>query len=495
MNQEHLEIEDWISSDTVLTRETFFVYAQQTRRLQSTDQILFLKKVVNEISKGHISLAIEDLCKIKTFSLETYQEFGEPANVDYTLDLIIHILNFVSSKGKFPKETKEIYDLVKSIADYICNYLQDNVEYLSKINLLFDNCPGRTAIVWKSPSDFYIHLRGNDYKVYDMYQGYSIKNQDKHGNGILVLHFQRGIYTKGEICLLEVLERRTNKSSDDWIKYGNSIEYQDKKFSFSWRRNEDKFLIVPEKAPVGSCEGRKSDKPCELSSKEFWWCYGRKCMKANQIDHEVNEWANYTLRDFLKILNLSFNEAGYYIFVSEINRLNRLLERIRCTECSKVLRPAKQSNFGFYRVSHFHCVNDDCKSKGKEVYLTHCLNSKCTNVIDDRVAQRCSNGFIICDKCGSCCSNDQFSRRIESLRTIGGSLPQKLSNMLAERKGHWEKAECYCYKCQKEMVEKNGSYNCKDCSVSYDRNNVYVKSFRDYKNVLKQKLKGEQNSK
>ncbi|GAB3903266.1 hypothetical protein GCM10028803_31400 [Larkinella knui] len=489
MDKEHLKLEDWLSSDKVLTKEAFFVYTQQTRRLQPNDQILFLKKVISQIAKGYISLKIEDLCKINTFSLEAYQEFGEPVNIDYTLDLIIHILEFVAFKGKFPRETKEIFDLVKSIADFICNYLQDNVDYLSKIDLLFDDCPGRTAIVRKSTNDFYIHLRGNDYKVYDIYQGYSIKNQDKDGNGTLVLHFQKGIYAKGNICLLEVLERRINTYTDDTIKYGNNIEYQGRKFPFSWRRNESNFLIVPEKAPVTSCEGRKSDKSCELSSKEFWWCYGRKCFKANQVDHEVNDWNNYTLRDFLKILSLSYNDSGYYIFISEINRLNRLLERIRCTDCSKVLRPAKLSNFGFYRVSYFYCLNNDCSSKGKEVYLTHCLNSKCTNVIDNRVAKRCLNGFIICDKCGSCCSNDQFLKRSESLKILGRPLPQKLSTMLTEQKGHWEKAECYCYKCQKEMIEKNGSYNCKECSVTYDRTTVYVKFYRDYKKVFGQKFK------
>lgn len=487
MTQEHLEIQKWIYSEIPLTKAIFEIYKLQTRDLTSSDQLLFFKKVINEIARGHITLTISEISQIKTFNLENFQEFNEPKSLDYTLDLIIHTLEFVSINGKFPEDVKEVFNLVKNIADFICNYLQNNIDYLTKINLLFDDCIGRTAIVKKSTNDYYIKLRGSNYKVYDMYQGYSIKNQDKSGNGTLVQHFQKGIYAKGIVCLLEVIERKPNKDSDDYKKYGKNIEFNEQKFPFDWKKDANNFLIVPDKLPVKSCEGRKSEKPCELSSNNFWWCYGRKCLKANQNDHGISEWKNYTLRDFLKILGLSYNDAGYYIFVSEINRLNRLLERIKCNECSKILRPSKQSNFGFYRVSNFHCKNDACQSKDKEVYLTHCLNSKCTNVIDDRVAKRCPNGFIICDKCGSCCSNEQFSRRIESLKANGQTLSQKLTSMLSEQKGHWEKAECYCYKCQNEMIAKGGTFSCKSCSISYDRNEVYIKFFKGYKNIMLQK--------
>lgn len=477
-------IRNWIESNEILTLEKFDNFKTLTRGISPDLQLLFLKKVFSEIDKGTIKITIQSLLEIKAYSFKAYVEFGKPKEIDYTLDLILHTIEFIYNKGQFPSNYKETYELVKSIADFITSYLNDEIEYLSKIDLLFDKCIERTAMVGKRPEDSYIELRGKNYKIYDIYQGYSIKNKDKSGYGSLILHYQKGIYAKGKVCLLEVIERQPNKTTDDYIKYGKNIIYNGKKYPFSWNKNSDEFLIVPDKSPVESCEGRLSESNCNLSSKRFWWCYGRKCMKANQNDHKYDNWKNYTLRDFLRILNLPFDDKGYYIFVSEINRLNRLIDRIKCEDCNKILRPSKQSNFGFYRVSQFHCNNQKCSKHKEEVYLTHCLNSKCTNVIDSRAAKRCSNGLIICDRCGSCCSNKQFRRRIENLKTNGQIIPQSLITLAKEKKGHWEKAECYCYKCQSEMTEKNDNFKCESCNITYDRNIVYIKQNRDYKNII-----------
>lgn len=474
-------IKEWIDSDEPLTIENFNTFKTLTRNIDPQTQILFIKKVFSEIDKKHIELSIEELLEVKTFNFETYIEFDKPKEIDYTLDLILHVLKFIHNKGNFPKNSKETYELIKNIADYISNYLNNDIEYLSQINILFDECKERSAIVRKNPEDSYIELRGKSYKVYDIYQGYSIKNRDKSGHGNLILKYQKGIYAKGHPCLLEVVNRKPNKNFDDTIEYGNNIIYESKKYPFNWKKNQDEFLVVPEESPVKSCEGRLSESKCNLSSLSFWWCYGRKCMNANQNDHNNEDWKNYTLRDFIRILNLPYDEKGYYIFVSEINRLNRLIERIECSSCNKIMSPSKQSNFGFYRVTHFHCNHKNCVNYKQVVNLTHCLNRKCTNVIDSRVGKRCSNGLIICDKCGSCCSNEQFQRRIENLKINGKTIPESLILLSKEMSGHWEKAKCYCYKCKNEMTEKYGNYKCQTCDISYSNNIVYVKQSKNYK--------------
>src|SRR5690606_30752844 len=114
----------------------------------------------------------------------------------------------------------------------------------------------------------------------------------------------------------------------------------------------------------------------------------------------------------------------------------------------------------------------------EQVYLTHCLNKKCSNVIDSRVGKKCSNGFIICNKCGSCCSNEQFIRRVENLKINGKSIPQTLIDLIEGKKGHWEKLDCYCYVCQEKLIEKKGFYSCDACKISYDYNITYVKQFK-----------------
>ena len=478
---ENNEFAEWILSDIPLTMEMFDDFKILTRELTPNDQLLFIRKVINEVAQNNIALTIADLLEIKSYSLDTIKDFKEPRDYNYTLDLILHTIKIISLKTKFPKDTKEVYLFVKEIADIICDYVQNNIENLTRINLLFDHCPGRTAIVKKTPDEEFINLRGNDYKVYDIYQGYSIINRDRDGLGELVLHYEKGIYAKGEICMIEIKHKNIDNNNGNYdIIYGNNIEYNEKLYPFQWKKDENNYLITPDIAPVESCEGRKSPVLCNLSGKEFWWCYGRRCYKANQS----TEWKNYSLKDILKILHLPFEEEGYYTFVSEINRINRLLDRIKCSDCKHILRPFKQSNFGFYRVSNFHCNNDkhngtNCPSFHKEIYLTHCLNSKCTNVIDNRVAKRCPNGFIICDVCGGCCSNDLFKRIIQTKNTNGQSVSKKLIDMLNNKVGHWEKHTCFCYKCQNMMIkDKSGNYICKECNVQYDNYCLYIRFYK-----------------
>lgn len=482
------KLPEWLESDIPLTLDMFEAMKGQVRSVTPSEQMLFLKKVINEIAKGNIRLTVKDLTSIKSFSLQEFQEFGHPAEVDYNLHLILHTLNLLDESDNFSGDRNYVKKVVGRLADIICDYLQDNVDYLRKIDLLFDDCPGRTAIVRKRPFDFYVTLKGNDYKVYKMYQGYS-----KTEKGSVIFHYQDGIYAKGQKCMLEVIDRQPQKRGDFSIKYGKNISYNGNLYSFVWKIDDNPYLITPDSSPVKFCEGKKSEKACDLSGKEFWWCRGRKCFKPNQQDRSIYDWKQYTLRDFLRILNISFDEEDYYTFVGEVNRINQLIERIKCTECKAILRPSRQGNFGFYRIAHFQCNVSNCSCYQKEVNLTHCLNSKCLNVVDDRVAKRCENGFIICDKCGSCCSNEQFIRRKGNLEDNGQPIPNQLLERIRNRSGHWEKAECYCYKCQKELIEEGGEFSCKPCGVSYGRQNTYIRSFKDFKtlNEIKKKKRNQ----
>jgi len=257
-------IRKWIESDEPLTLEKFDTFKTLTRGINPELQLLFLKKVLSQIDKGNITIPIQSLLEIKAYSFRAYVEFGKPKEIDYTLDLILHTIGFIYNKGHFPGNYIETYELIKSIADFITNYLNDETEYLSKINILFDKCIERTAIVRKSPEDFYIELRGKNYKVYNIYLGYSIKNKNRSGYGDLIRHYQKGIYAKGEVCFLEVIERKPRRTKDDFIRYGKNIIYKGKKYPFKWKKNPDQFLIVPEESPVSSCEGRLSESKCSL---------------------------------------------------------------------------------------------------------------------------------------------------------------------------------------------------------------------------------------
>ena len=473
-----MTITEWINSDIPLTNQMFEKYTSETRSLNPNEQLRFLKKAFEQIEKGTIYLTVQDINKIETFDIDTYIEFGKPESINYNLDIVIKLL----TKANEFQRNKEHYNqhtLCNFIADFICKYLKENSDYLKTIELPIENCPGRTSIVRKSENESYIRLRGKNYKVYDLYQGYSILPETKYSSGGLKLHYRKGIFAKGIKCCIEITYFRENYNGEDKIKYGNCILYNDKKYKFEWLKDQNEYLIVPDVAPTKYCEGRKSQKPCNLSSQEFWWCYGKKCMKANQNATNQENWENYTLRDFFRILNIEVSEEVYYGFIGEINRMNRLIKRLNCKECNSILRPLNQSHFGFYRVSRFECTNQDCSSEKVEIYLTHCLNGRCNNIIDSRVAKKCPNGFIICDKCGSCCSNSQFHRRINNLQKTGNLIPNKTYELAKGKKGHLEELKCYCYSCQNLMTEdKYGNQKCDRCKIEYNLFNSFITSYK-----------------
>jgi len=225
-----------------------------------------------------------------------------------------------------------------------------------------------------------------------------------------------------------------------------TVEIDGDQYNFKWLKvNNEGFKIEREDIPNGItfCEGRKSLKKDEWSDREFYWCCNKSCFAPVQDPHHHFLWEDYTLQDFIQILNLTFDKEDYVKFLALLNRTNRLLERLKCNSCGYILRPAKSSTFAFYRVNTFQCMNHECQEYGKKIYLTHCLNWKCNGIIDSRVSAKCPNGWYICEDCGSCCSHQKLSQRLEHLKKVGAFKPsnwkhQKLLKQVQEHLGHEE---------------------------------------------------------
>ena len=214
----------------------------------------------------------------------------------------------------------------------------------------------------------------------------------------------------------------------------------------------------------------------KLSKNEFWWCNNSPCFQ-NNINHHQS-WKEYTLFDFMNILELNMDEQkkdgsivydGLYTrFVTFINRFNKLLEKLYCTECNHILYPVESSNFAAYSVTKFSCKNENCSCKNQTVYLNHCLNPQCNETIDSRISKKCSNGLYICEKCGSCCSHKMFKRRLDKLITNGQN-DLRLGQLVTNNEGHLEKAEYFCYKCGQVMIEHpNNKFKCNHCNIDYN---------------------------
>lgn len=211
------------------------------------------------------------------------------------------------------------------------------------------------------------------------------------------------------------------------------------------------------------CDGRKSLKTDnvtpnlhEITKKEFWWCANLPCHEISRKLHSSEDWRNYSLMDFLHILKIDYKEIDLELYLNVINKLNRFLSHMSCRACNHILRPVGKSNYAFWGVSNFHCVNEKCNDK-KSIYISHCLNGRCGETIDSRDSVKCSPdgfsseqcGWYICQNCHSCCSNRAIQIRVENLRVKG-------RKYVCHTEGHKDLGIMFCNQCGSKMNNSEG---------------------------------------
>jgi len=313
-------------------------------------------------------------------------------------------------------KTKHDYIGENIISEIISSYVDEDIKEIIQIYGLFEECRGRT---WMTDGEhqrsWYLNIEGKDFPVSD--------------DSVII----------GD-----------NYYSFD--KENKSVVIDGKTYRFRWSKKEHNIFAKLYERPTGVtfCDTVKSEYEENLK-RHFYWCCNGKCYAPCQNDHIHLEWNKYSLRDFIKVLNLPFEDDKYYRFVSVVNRANRLLKKLQCTSCKKLLRDARTSEFAFYRVTTFHCTNPECEEYLNIVYLNHCLNWRCLNVVDSRISKKCPNDWYICDSCSNCCSQEKIERRYENLLTNNVFNPsnprhQKLEHQVDNKLGHLEKGETYNYK-------------------------------------------------
>lgn len=166
------------------------------------------------------------------------------------------------------------------------------------------------------------------------------------------------------------------------------------------------------------CDGRKfiNRKTNEVilskdENLEFWWCENRICFMPSWVLHSSDDWKNYSILDFLSILNIQYDKSLLEICLNLINKINRFLSHMTCRNCNSFLHPTGQSNYAFYGVNQFCCNNTNCKEKEVVIYLSHCLNGGCDAIIDSRNSVKCENGWYICSYCFACCTTKGLEKR------------------------------------------------------------------------------------
>jgi len=161
-------------------------------------------------------------------------------------------------------------------------------------------------------------------------------------------------------------------------------------------------------------------------------CRSKVCVTPKVLPDLSKSIFEYSIFDWLAHYGVHYNEdnaptrsdfpiqlPGYF------NRIRELHERLQCRSCQKLMVP----NFNYarveavtidpstghkiitpvnaaYRLTVFHCNDQNCSKNGIGHYINHCLGFKCYEIIDSRdLNEKCSEGRYICQnpECRSCC--------------------------------------------------------------------------------------------
>lgn len=440
---------------------------QNLTKMNEENQVLYLKKLfylkkINLLNFSNTDLiAFYNIKVIKDASINSHDK-------DFSTFLIIDLLSKFNETDGFLATNeliKSVLNIIESTPDkkiQIGEYFDDCDGYAKEIVAQNDNVISKESFVTQQGQTNYYFKITVEYNE-------NIVNDIKNIPGRKYNQVEKfwGVPLRSQKEVIEF-----GKKHNFLIRLNDGNYFQDNFHLLSIEKND-------KKKPIGIkyCCGQKSNELSKLSKKEFWWCNNSECFENNIKQHDY--WEDYTLFDFMNILEFNINEQkkdgsiinnGLYTrFVAFINRFNRLLEKLYCTECNHILYPAESSNFGAYTVTKFICKNENCGCKNQIVYLNHCLNPQCNATIDSRVSKKCSNGLYICEECGSCCSHNMFKRRLDNLKKTNVQNDSRLEQLVANNDGHLEKAEYFCYKCGQVMIEySNKKFKCRDCNIDYN---------------------------
>jgi len=392
------------------------------------------EELTNEFFKA-IYVKSPDYIKMQWFILEYTNELDYHSTVIYTAFLTPEMQKLYFKKVLMLIETKQL-NLSLNDLNKITTIDYQTSEYAKEIDGV--GLDFTLSVILKIVTDLSQNIKTSRNTIFEI-----IANQIRRPDDLLVID---GFFEKcSGRTILKVHEPDILDKDDQETTY--SIEQKEYYPRFST-----------------FCDGRKAvikdtGEPslCRKSGFEFWWCENSQCYNACRNQHDTTDWKAYTLEDVLRILNINYDNRQYEIFLNVVNRVNRFLEHLKCRSCETILRPRKQSNYAFYGVTKFYCNNDLCEENQKDIYLSHCLNGECEDIIDSRDSVRCINeghgvecGWYICDYCYACCSSEKLKGRKYILERTGQEYKCHVD-------GHLNRGIICCPECGNETKEVGGS--------------------------------------
>ncbi|GAB3789237.1 hypothetical protein GCM10028818_57380 [Spirosoma horti] len=449
------------------------------------DQVIIIKKLFYLKATNRFDLTTKRLDELTRVDVDLYKlnlKLNPDVKLDISSEVIIKSLVSFEIYGKFLVESELLAIAI--------NNIQNNKSQRFKLSYYFEKCLGRQVgeFDWNTQGEIRKVKYGDNKFYFAIYYKEGEWVDDKHSYNS---RYEKKPNFEAVKKVIEQLPKcKWNSVENHWgvpSSYESEILNFAQTYTFSFNFEDGRIGNNPHlvkykriEVPTGIlfCEGRAANKVHESFKKEFWWCVGQPCFSKCETLHSPKDWQDYTLLDFCNILHFDLDETNrlkdhipngkYYRFIALINRFNHLLDKLYCQSCNEILSPIDSSHFAAHTIVRFSCANTNCTNT-EEVYLNHCLNGKCNSIIDSRVSSKCPNGLFICDSCGSCCSHEMLNRRLTNLREVGGYIHPNLISSVQDKAGHLERAEYFCYKCTKKMIEvKPDVFYCKEDNVTYD---------------------------
>ena len=221
------------------------------------------------------------------------------------------------------------------------------------------------------------------------------------------------------------------------------------------------------KIPCTFCEGWSPQISHPLIQLKYHWCRGRAYLECDGL-LSMTDYKHYTLKDISKILNMPRDNWSY--IYGYFNNFEDLIPHLHCRECNKLLEPVNKEYLAARRVYTYRCENADCSMHNSDIYINHCFEKNCGNVIDSRDSHKCENGFVICNRCGVCCSSQQFIARAEA-----GLLSGRIKQLFDQDRFHLDHGIFFCPECGEELITGSHNHNGRNITYLYCKNHLHYR--------------------
>ena len=447
-----MTISEWVHTDDLKGFEESML--DKVSSLQDEDQVMFLRKIVELHNYKILSLSTGKLTRI----------ISNHENINIGVYIIIKWLcNYKKhNKGLTQNQIYDIFrvdykivdsDQLRSAWDKFCNTgLLSACHGAAKLSKYKENDPSLWSIrIVIMPDDSsYLQFepvtatrKGQEvpYNEFAKYikseiPGYNYNTQYKYWE----------IDAKFYNQLIQMLTRYRHKFNSEMLytkelnDYGSIVN-----LFYNWKNYTLEMYTFTSWHPCDFCEGKKYPKH-KLLNVEYHWCKGQSFINCSGMKSS-DCYKTYTLYDIAAILNIQIQNTSF--IHGSFNNLGELLPHLHCKECNHLLEPIDTDYLAARRITMYHCANNSCSKQNEQIYINHCFERDCRNVIDSRDSSKCDNDFVICNKCGVCCSSMQFEKR-----RLAGNLSKRLLKLLQDNAFHLDNKKFFCPKCGKLLKDR-----------------------------------------